>query len=93
MNIFSDPEEYFVQDDGTFPNNTLPVLYYRRILKPTFLFPGRYIKRVFARTNWTNSWKSGIFEYHHYHSNTHEVMGVLKGKTTIRLVLKMIYVM
>ena len=85
MNIYTDPEEYFVKDDGVFPNSTLPVLYYRNILKHPFFFPARNIRRIFARNNWTNSWKSGIFDYHHYHSNTHEVMGMLEGKTTIQL--------
>ena len=40
---------------------------------------------IFSKNNWANSWKSGIFEYHHYHSITHEVLGVYEGETTVLL--------
>jgi len=78
-------KEYFLKDDGTFPNSHLPVMFYKNALKLPSLFPAKFIKKQFKENNWKNSWKSGIFEYHHYHSITHEVMGVYKGKTTLLL--------
>jgi uncharacterized protein YjlB len=86
MNVeFDHPKKIYCIDDGIFPNSVLPVLLYRNVLKLPFLFPGDFIKKIFENNNWSNSWKAGIFTYHHYHSNTHEVLGVYKGKTKILL--------
>jgi uncharacterized protein YjlB len=37
------------------------------------------------RHGWSNTWKAGVFNYHHYHSNTHELLACYKGKTTLLL--------
>src|ERR1043166_8709239 len=79
-------QKYFLRDDGRFPNNaSLPVLLYKKALDLPGLFPGNYIVSLFKKNNWTNSWKDGVLDYHHYHSNTHEVLGVYRGKTIIQL--------
>src|SRR4051812_21604080 len=76
---------YQIEDDGTFPNNMLPVLFYKNVLDMPPLFPGAFIENVFKENKWKNSWKAGIFKYHHSHSITHEVFGFYKGKTTLQL--------
>jgi uncharacterized protein YjlB len=79
------PEQYFVKDDGIFPNNHLPILYYPGVLALPNLFPAHHIKKRFQENNWKNNWKQGIYTYHHYHSTTHEVLGVCKGETLLLL--------
>src|SRR5215212_7073678 len=79
------PEVYFVKDDGIFPNNNLPILYYPGILKLPRLFPALTVKNLFKKNNWSNNWKQGIYTYHHYHSITHEVLGICKGETLLQL--------
>ncbi|MFL5811048.1 MAG: cupin [Flavisolibacter sp.] len=79
------PQTFFVKDDGIFPNNKLPVVYYAAVLDLPRLFPGLYIKKLFSENNWTNNWKQGIFTYHHYHSITHEVLGICSGETLLQL--------
>src|SRR3954469_8232421 len=76
---------YVLKDDGIFPNSDLPVLFYKNVLDLPAVFPGTFVENLFRENNWRNSWKSGIFEYHHYHSITHEVIGCYKGKTTLQL--------
>jgi uncharacterized protein YjlB len=78
-------EHYFLKDDGTFPNSILPVLLYRNVLHLPALFAAQFVKRLFKRNNWYNSWDYGVFEYHHYHSITHEVLGIYRGTTTLQL--------
>lgn len=65
-------------DDGTFPNNErLPALIYR----DAFVFsgddPAATIERIFLR--------NGIYDYHHYHSTAHEVLGVAAGTARVQL--------
>jgi uncharacterized protein YjlB len=79
-------EKYFLKDDGIFPNNArLPVVVYRQILQLPLLFPAVAVKRMFEKNNWKNAWRAGIFEMHHYHSITHEVLGVYSGQTELLL--------
>src|SRR5207253_241076 len=76
---------YTIKDDGTFPNSELPVLLYKGVLDLPALFPAAHVENLFKSNHWRNSWKSGVFTYHHYHSITHEVLGIYKGKTTLLL--------
>lgn len=78
-------EVYHLKDDGVFPNNALPVIVYKRVLDLPALFASNTVRKIFRDNNWKNSWKSGVFTYHHYHSNTHEVLGIIKGKSTLLL--------
>jgi len=77
---------HILKDDGTFPNNAvLPLLVYKGAL---LLQPGddeSAIKKVFESNGWTNPWVDGVYDYHHYHSVTHEVMGVYCGTADIQL--------
>ncbi|MFT3703046.1 MAG: cupin domain-containing protein [Agriterribacter sp.] len=79
------PLQYRLRDNGIFPNSKLPVLLYKNALSLPFLFPGHAVKKLFSQHGWTNNWISGFFTYNHYHSNTHEVIGVVSGKTNIQL--------
>ena len=46
--------------------------------------PGR-CEEVFARHGWGGSWRDGVFPFHHFHSNAHEVLGFVAGETTVLL--------
>jgi uncharacterized protein YjlB len=83
MNV--QPKQFHLHDDGIFPNSKLPAVLYKGILQLPTLLPGTYVNTLFRKNNWTNYWKHGIFEYHHYHSITHEVLGVYKGETMLQL--------
>lgn len=76
---------HILSDDGIFPNSHLPVLIYKNVLDFPLFFDAAYITSLFEKNGWTNSWKGGIFSYHHYHSNAHEVLGIYKGKTEVLL--------
>ena len=43
------------------------------------------VKEVFEQNGWSNTWVDGIYSYHHYHSISHEVLGVISGKCTVLL--------
>jgi len=76
---------HVLKDDGVYPNSILPVLVYKKVFDFPLFFEANYIASVFEKNNWNNSWKSGIYTYHHYHSNAHEVLGVYKGQTSVLL--------
>jgi uncharacterized protein YjlB len=39
----------------------------------------------FAEHGWGGSWVDGVFEFHHFHSTSHEVLGVVAGEATLEL--------
>ncbi|MCF3972172.1 cupin [Paracoccus salsus] len=39
----------------------------------------------FAANGWTGTWRNGVFDWHHYHRTTHEVLGCYAGWADIQL--------
>ncbi|KYG59232.1 cupin domain-containing protein [Planococcus maritimus] len=77
-----DAQFFHFEDDGTIPNNPkLPVVFYPEA------FHGKtgQIQQAFEDHAWGNSWQGGVFDFHHYHSNTHEALGVVSGSAQLQL--------
>jgi uncharacterized protein YjlB len=80
------PQTFLFQDDGSIPNNgRLALLLYKRAVDlagtPN---PEEVIERTFAKNGWGDMWRNGIYEYPHYHSRIHEVMGIARGRVRVR---------
>ncbi|MGM0530947.1 MAG: hypothetical protein ACQER7_06305 [Bacteroidota bacterium] len=70
--------------DGNFPNNDrFPVIIYEP--DDLDLSGAKDFEKLFQRNNWKNSWRNGIFGMHHYHSITHEVLGIYQGEAKVQL--------
>jgi len=78
-------ETAFFDDDGRVPNSRLPVILYFGAIAPDAADPASAFERRFAENDWTNSWRSGVYPFHHYHSTSHEVLGIAAGEVTVRL--------
>ena len=71
--------KHFFEDDGRIPNNPeLPLLVYPGALGESDLSPSR-CKELLAENGWGGAWASGVFSYHHYHSNAHEALCEMSG--------------
>jgi uncharacterized protein YjlB len=78
-------EQHVFVDDGSVPNNSqLPLLVYRDVLETG---PGAAAacENRFAANGWSGGWRGGIYPYHHYHSNAHEALGIVRGSARVRL--------
>ncbi len=42
-------------------------------------------RALFAEHGWGGSWVDGVFDYHHFHSTSHEVLAVVAGGAAIEL--------
>ena len=61
------------------PNHpSFPVLLYREVNADD-------VQGLFASRGWSGSWVNGVFDFHHFHSTSHEVLGVLAGEATLEL--------
>ncbi|MCM3747745.1 cupin domain-containing protein [Paenibacillus pasadenensis] len=77
----TEPKAFYFHDDGLIPNHPfLPVLVYRSAADNPL-----DMEQSFASNGWGNTWTDGVYNYHHYHSNTHEVLGVVSGSAILKL--------
>ncbi len=74
---------YFFENDGTIPNSNLPVIVYSNICESDDC--ANWIEAKFRDNNWTNNWRDIVLPYDHFHSNTHEVLGVAFGKVDFKI--------
>jgi uncharacterized protein YjlB len=79
------PHAIRFKDDGLVPNHPRwPLVVYRtpvRFLDE--LDPAAVFEELFAANGWDDSWRGGIYDYVHYHSRIHEVLGIARGTVKV----------
>jgi uncharacterized protein YjlB len=81
------PEQFKLKRNGWMPNNEhLPVLLYRGAIKPEGSSDrAAFFEKQFERNGWPPQWRDGVYDFHHYHSTAHEVLGFAAGHATLML--------
>ncbi|MFC0266756.1 cupin domain-containing protein [Kushneria aurantia] len=79
------PQTLYFQDDGRTPNSRFPVLLYRGFEASTPEALADHFEALYKQNGWPAQWRGGVFDYHHYHSRSHEVLGIYRGAATLRL--------
>ena len=78
------PQLFRFRDDGATPNSRLPLVVYRSALQLDEAFdPAAVFEETFASHGWREAWRNGVYDFLHFHSATHEVLGFARGKVTI----------
>jgi uncharacterized protein YjlB len=69
------------KDDGIIPNHPRwPLIVYRGVVRfPPNVDPAAVFEDLFESNSWGDSWRNGVYDYVHYHSRIHEVLGVARG--------------
>jgi uncharacterized protein YjlB len=73
-----------LKDDGLIPNSHFPLLVYQGAVKTPAQDPASVFEELFESNQWSGTWRDGIYTYHHYHSTSHEVLGVYSGSATVQ---------
>jgi uncharacterized protein YjlB len=81
------PSRKKFRDDGYIPNNPkYPLLHYRKVVRFGRKHdPASVLEKIFNINGWGDAWRNGIYDFVHYHSMIHEVLGVARGSATLQL--------
>lgn len=74
------PRQLHFQKGTDVPNSTLPALLFRGVLAPNSFGKIERFRQTFRRNGWVGIWTDTIYDYTHFHSNAHEVLGIAKGR-------------
>ncbi|HEX4532860.1 MAG TPA: hypothetical protein VH000_01405, partial [Rhizomicrobium sp.] len=80
------PHVFQFADDGQTPNNPrFPLIVYRSPVKlAPASDPAAIFEELFAAHGWEGSWRDGIYDFLHFHSHSHEVLGIARGKAKVQ---------
>ena len=80
------PQTFRFKDDGIIPNHPRwPMVLYRGAVRLDKQFdPASVFEALFERNGWGDSWRDGIYDYVHYHSRIHEVLGIARGRVKVQ---------
>jgi uncharacterized protein YjlB len=72
-------ETWHAPPGDTIPNHPrFPVLIYRGVDVSD-------ARALFAAHGWGGAWVNGIFDFHHFHSTSHEALAIVSGTATVEL--------
>lgn len=79
----TEPESYYFEENSGIPNNPgLPVLVYRGAVSAA---DADELEERFRENGWGGVWRWSVYDFHHYHSTAHEVLGVVAGSAELAI--------
>jgi uncharacterized protein YjlB len=77
---------FLLKGDGETPNNPrFPLILYRSpVSLAGAIDPAAVFEVLFAANGWKPAWRDGIYPFNHFHTGTHEVVGIARGHARVR---------
>lgn len=79
------PQTLTLQPGDKMPNSPLPVLIYRQALAQDTTNKAGGFDALFEKNGWRGIWRDGVYDFDHYHSTSHEVLGIAQGSAKLQL--------
>lgn len=78
-------QSFAFADDGETPNNpNWPLVVYRSPVELRGDFdPAAIFEDIFASNGWRDAWRDGIYDFLHFHTRRHEVLGIARGQAQV----------
>ncbi len=78
-----DIKQLMISEQKPFPNSVFPVLIYPQVFEAQNGLAD--FSGLFASNNWQGIWENGVYGFHHFHADAHEVLGCRRGWVKVRL--------
>lgn len=80
------PHLFRFKDDGETPNHPKwPLVLYRSpVALRKGVDPAAVLEDLFAANGWKDSWRDGVYDFLHFHTHAHEVLGIARGRVRIQ---------
>jgi uncharacterized protein YjlB len=77
---------FHFRDDGETPNNSsFALIHYKAAVKLDSAYdPAAIFEVLFKHYGWTGAWRDGVYPFNHFHSKSHEVLGIARGTACVR---------
>src|SRR5690606_27176378 len=75
-------QAYRFADDGRFPNSILPLVVYPQVIDGSYAGPEAF-EALLEGNGWPPRWRYTVYDFHHYHSTSHEALGIARGSAQI----------
>jgi uncharacterized protein YjlB len=79
------PQTLILRPGPDVPNSRLPVLIFRGAIPRGEDGVAAGFEKLFEANGWGGTWRDGVYDYHHFHSNAHEVLGIEEGRAQLQL--------
>jgi uncharacterized protein YjlB len=81
------PHAILCHGDGQTPNNPRFsfILYRSPVDLSHAKDPAAIFEDLFSSNGWKPAWRNGIYPYNHFHTGTHEVLGIARGHARARI--------
>ena len=77
--------DLIIKENNDFQNNPdLPLVHYKAAFDLPNFGAAAEMEKVLVENGWGNNWRNGIYDYHHFHSEAHEYVGVYGGSAEIQ---------
>ncbi len=74
---------HHIAANGSIPNHPRwPLLVYPGVVAIAEADPAAAFEELFNHNGWPAAWRDGIYPFHHFHCDAHEVLGVYSGEVT-----------
>jgi len=75
-------QTFFLKPTKLVPNSHLPLLYYPAAFPKDV--SADTIEAHFTKNNWDPQWRFGMYKQAHFHTTTHEALGIFRGSARVR---------
>lgn len=71
--------------DNPFPGNEIELRLYRAVFNKTQTDLSSKFSKLFSNNAWSVPWVNGVYAFHHFHAEAHEVLGCAAGWVKVQM--------
>lgn len=71
--------------DEPFPSNKIELRLYRAVFNEAQIGLSSKFSKLFSKNGWSVPWVNGVYAFHHFHAEVHEILGCAAGWVVVQM--------